>query len=487
MIDDLAGQLTGDLARQHELLGQAVTAIITEYAASLDSRKVTSSASPSDLEKIFDEPFPERGITSEQILAAFTGAVLPHAMQVPSPRYYGQFNPTPLPIGVWADALASALNQNAGAWRNGPTSAMIEARVLRWLCELIGYGPGAFGVLASGGTEANLIALKCARDHAYRAAVHDGLRSAGGDLTIYASEQCHFSIQRSVDILGLGRNSLRKIPTDESFHVDTDALRKQIETDRGAGCIPCCIVGIAGATSTGVIDPLPELAEIARANDCWYHVDAAYGGALAFSEKYRGKLRGIDLADSITFDPHKWMFVPFACGAVLVREGGGVLRDAFDMTPEYLNEDRGGADVEFDFFRYGQMGTRRFSSLKLWMALKFMGRAGYASVIERQIELTEYLAGRIDESKDFQRVGPVETAVCCFRFTPAGSANIAGVEQDQLQQQLQQKIERSGEAWITTTVLNGRRALRVNINSFLTERRHIDDLLELLARMGREI
>jgi aromatic-L-amino-acid decarboxylase len=487
MIDDLAGQLTGELAREHERLGQAVTAIIREYAASLDSRRVTSSATPGDLEKIFDEPFPEHGITAEEILGVFTSDVLPHAMQVPSPRYYGQFNPTPLPIGVWADALASALNQNAGAWRNGPTSAMIEARVLRWLCELIGYGPKSFGVLASGGTEANLIALKCARDHAYQAAVNDGLRSAGGDLTVYASEQCHFSIQRSVDILGLGRNSLRKIPTDERFHLNAEALQQQIDADRKSGCIPCCIIGIAGATSTGVIDPLGELAAIARANDCWYHVDAAYGGTLAFSEKHRYKLNGIEQADSITFDPHKWMFVPFACGALLVREGGRVLRDAFDMTPEYLNEDRGGADVEFDFFRYGQMGTRRFSSLKLWMALKFMGRTGYASVIERQIELTEYLAKCIDELRDFERVGPVETAVCCFKFAPAGFGNLADVEQDRLQQQLQQKIERSGEAWITTTVLNGRRALRVNINSFLTERRHIDDLLELLQGMSREL
>ena len=487
MIQDLAGQLTDQITDQHERLGRAVTEIITEYVSSLDSRKVTSTATPQELEKIFDEPFPERGITIDEILAKFIRDVLAHAMQVPSPRYYGQFNPTPLPIGVWADALASALNQNAGAWRNGPTSAMIEARVLRWLCELVGYGPQSFGVLASGGTEANLVALKCARDHAHQAAVRAGLRSASGDLTVYASEQCHFSIERSVDILGLGRNSLRKIAIDENFHIRPDALQQQLEADREAGCIPCCVIGIAGATSTGVIDPLPQLAAIARANNCWYHVDAAYGGTLAFSDKHHKKLQGIELADSITFDPHKWMFVPFACGAVLVREGGRVLRDAFDITPEYLNEDRGGADVEFDFFRYGQMGTRRFSSLKLWMALKFMGRSGYAAVIERQIALTEYLAGRIDGLDDFERVSPVETAVCCFRFSPARLPGGDGVEQDRLQQRLQQRIERGGEAWLTTTVLNGRRVLRVNINSFLTERRHIDDLVDLLVRVSKEI
>jgi aromatic-L-amino-acid decarboxylase len=408
-------------------------------------------------------------------------------MGVPSPRYFGQFNPTPLPIGVWADTLSSMLNQNAGAWRNGPTSATIEARVLRWLCELLGYGPDSFGTLASGGSEANLIALKCARDNAHREIKNAGIRIASADLVIYASEQSHYSIEKSADILGLGRDSVRKISTDSQFHINLDELRQVIRRDKAADLIPCCVVGVAGATSTGVLDPLEELAGIAKENNCWYHVDAAYAGALAFSDKHKSKLRGIELADSITIDPHKWMFVPFACGGTLVRGGKRILRDAFDITVEYLAEDRGGADVEFDFFRYGQMGTRRFNSLKLWMALKFMGRSGYAEVVERQIDLTRHLASRIDDLEDFERLSPVETAVCCFRFVPKAAADMNEAELDALQGQLQQAIERSGEAWLTTTVLHGRRAFRVNVNSFLTEQQHIDDLLELLQRCGRAL
>ena len=471
-----------DIVEQHERLGRAVTSIIADFAASLDTRRVASEATPADLEKLFAEPSPETGISIEEILERFRNDVARHAMAVPSPRYFGQFNPTPLPIGVWADALAAALNQNAGAWRNGPTSAMIEARVMRWLCQLIGYGEKSFGTLASGGSEANLIALKCARDNVDAAIVHDGVRRASTDLVVYASEQCHYSIEKSVDILGIGRKQLRKISTDEGFHIRTGQLREAIASDRDAGLIPFCIVGVAGTTSTGVIDPLAELADVARDNKCWFHVDAAYGGVMAFSEKHKSKLRGIELADSITFDPHKWMFVPFACGAVLVREGGSILRQAFDITPEYLNEDRGGADVEFDFFRYGQMGTRRFNSLKLWMAWKFMGRRGYAEVVERQIGLTEYFAGAIDALKDFERLAQVESAVCCFKWLPDEAQSRDGEYQDRLQQRLQQRIEKSGEAWITTTVLHGRRALRLNINSFLTETRHVDDLVKLLKR-----
>jgi glutamate/tyrosine decarboxylase-like PLP-dependent enzyme len=476
--------MINEFIEQHRQLGEAVSRIITNHVAGVDTRRVTPEATPAELERLFDEPLPETGESIENILERFTSDIAPNAMGVASPRYFGQFNPTPLPIGVWADALSSMLNQNAGAWRNGPTSAMMEARVIRWLCDLLEYGEKSFGALASGGSEANLLALKCARDSVSETVKTHGVNSVAGGLVVYASEQCHYSIDKSVDLLGVGRQSIRKISTDSRFHIQTADLRKQIQFDRDAGLIPCCIVGVAGTTSTGVVDPLEELAGIARENNCWFHVDAAYGGPLAFSAKHKDMLRGITAADSITFDPHKWMFVPFACGATLVRDGGRVLRDAFDMSPEYLSEDRGGTDVEFDFFRYGQMGTRRFNSLKLWMAIKFMGRAGYAQTVERQIDLTRYLASKLDEMSEFERVGEVETAVCCFRFKPKGWEEFDDLEKDRLQMRLQQLIERSGEAWLTTTVLHGRRAMRVNVNSFLTERRHIDDLVELLARLS---
>jgi glutamate/tyrosine decarboxylase-like PLP-dependent enzyme len=476
-----------DLSAEHERLGRAVTKIISDYAGRLDGLPVTSAATPAELEKIFDEPLPANGISADEILARFERDAMPHVMQIASPRYYGLFNPTPLPLAVWADALASAINQNGAAWRNSPSASIIEARVLRWLCELVGYDSFSFGTLTSGGSEANLIGLKCARDKAHADVRDRGVRAAQGELVVYASEQSHYSLTKSVDILGLGRENLRKIETDDYFHIRMDRLREAIEQDRRMGRIPCCIAGAAGATSTGVVDPLDELADLAREQRCWFHVDAAYGGALAFSEKHRHILRGLERADSITIDPHKWMFVPFACGAALIREGGRVLRDAFDITPEYLSEDRGGADVEYDFFRYGQLGTRRFNALKIWMALKFVGTRGYAAIIERQIELTHYLAARLDELKDFERVGRVETAVCCFRFLPEKARSQDGAAQDSLQQKLQQRIERSREAWISTTVLKGRRALRVNVNSFLTERRHIDDLVELLRRESAKL
>lgn len=487
------GAQPSKLATEHERLGQATTEIIASYARSLDVAPVCSRATPSELEKLFDEPLPKVGTDPEELFNRFAREIVPHAMNIPSPRYYGLFNPTPLPVAVWADALTSAINQNQAVWRNSPTASIVEARVVRWLCELVGYGPASFGAMTSGGSEANLVALKCARDRAAVETRDGGLRADSasetrrGDLIVYASEQAHYSFEKSVDIIGLGRRNLRKVGTDESFHLRADLLRAEIERDLLAGNTPVCVAGAAGATSTGVIDPLEELADLARQYGLWFHVDAAYGGALAMSEQYRHRLRGIERADSVTIDPHKWMFVPFAAGAVLVRDGGRVLRDGFDITPEYLSEERGGEDVPFDFFRYGQLGTKRFNALKVWMALKALGTRGYAEIIDRQIELTRHLAAQLDEADGFERVGEVETAVCCFRFVPRRMRDADGATLDELQRALQRRVEQSGEAWVSTTVLKGRRALRANVNSYLTERRHIDDLVELLCRESREL
>lgn len=480
---------THALAGEHERLGRAAVEIVSDYARVLDDAPVCSRATPAELDALFDEPLPDVGVSAEEVFEKFRRDVIPHAMNIPSPRYFGLFNPTPLPVAVWADALISALNQNGAAWRNSPSASAVEARVLRWLCELIGYGPEAFGTLTSGGSEANLVGLKCARDSVVEGARDRGLRSssAAGELLVYASEQSHYSFVKSVDILGLGREGLRKIETDGRFHIRTGVLRETIRRDLAEGHTPVCVAGAAGATSTGVVDPLDELADIAREFGLWFHVDAAYGGALAFSSKHRARLKGIERADSVTVDPHKWMFVPFECGALLVREGGRVLRDAFDITPEYLSEDRGGADVEYDFFRYGQLGTRRAMALKVWMALKTVGVRGYAAAVERQIELVNYLASRFDELEDFERVGEVETALCCVRFVPRALREKSGAEQDELQRALQRSVEQSGGAWLATTVLHGRRALRINVNSFLTERRHIDYLVELLSREGAKL
>lgn len=476
------------LAAEHDLLGTALTDMIAHYARTLDDRAVCPPASPAKLQSRFAESLPATGMSLGDLLDVIRREVLPNTTTISSPRYFGLFNPAPLPIGVWVDALCAALNQNAASWRNAPVATVLEARVIAWLCDLVGFDHISFGTLTSGGSEANLIGLKCARDRTNPSAPLHGLMTGdtAGPLSVYASNQCHYSLVKSADILGLGRHAIRMIDTDAQLHIRLDALRAALDRDR-QDSRPCCIVGVAGATSTGVIDPLDDLADIADEYGAWFHVDAAYGGALAFSDRHRDRLHGITRADSVTIDPHKWMFVPIACGALLVRDGGRVLRDAFDITPAYLSEQRDADDSPFDFFRYGQLGSRRGVALTLWAVMKHLGVSGYAEIIDHQIGLTHYLADRLDELDDFERVGRVETAVCCFRYVPAALRDASGTAQDALQQDLQQRIERSGRAWLATTVAHGRRVLRVNIDSPLTERRHIDQLVTHLQQQGDDV
>src|SRR5919107_1183019 len=247
---------TRTLAEEHERLGRAAVRLIADYARALDAAPVCSKATPAELVELFEEPLPLEGVGFGEIFERIERDLVPHAMNVPSPRYFGLFNPTPLPVAVWADAVASAINQNGAAWRNSPSVSVVEALVLRWLCQLVGYGPASCGTLTSGGSEANLVGLKCARDRAVEGARDRGLRAAGaGDLVVYASEQCHYSFVKSVDILGLGRGNLRKVDTDSRFHIRTDLLREAIQRDIAEGHTPVCVAGAAGDNMNGAAVP----------------------------------------------------------------------------------------------------------------------------------------------------------------------------------------------------------------------------------------
>jgi aromatic-L-amino-acid/L-tryptophan decarboxylase len=475
------------MAGEHADLGAATVEMITDYVRGLDEVPVCSGATPAELTALLSEPLPDEGRGAAEVLDVVRRTILPHAIAISSPRYFGLFNPAPLPVAVWVDAVCSALNQNGAAWRQSPSVSALESVVIGWLGAVLGQPDDGFGTLTSGGSEANLIALKCARDRVVHDAAHAGLMGTGAPLRVYASEQAHYSVRRSLDIIGVGRDNLRAIDTDGRFRVRLDALRAAIEDDLARGLRPTAVVGVAGSTSTGAVDPLDGLADVAADYGLWYHVDAAYGGALAFSTAHGELLRGIDRADSITLDPHKWLFVPFSCGALLTRHGRAGLRASFDCTPEYLNEERGDDDGGLDFFRYGQLGTRRGNALKLWAALSRLGRRGYAEIVDQQIALTRRLATGLSMMDEFEVLGDVQTAVCCARFLPGELRDAPGPRQDEVQRRLQQRIERGGRAWLATTVLSGRRVLRVNVNSVLTRAEHVDELLALLSREGAAI
>jgi len=479
-------------------IGYAFVDLMAEYLQGLDGRRVYGPVSPAGLDDFFLEELPENGTGWDEMLQECRSKVFPNSMAIGSRRYFGMMNPSPLPEAIFADALASAMNQNAASWRHAPAATAIEKRVIRWFCDLFGLGDQSFGTLVPGGSVANITGLKLAVNKALGRDIGTWDDDAAphlaemAKLRFYVTDQSHYSFRKAIDLLGLAHGQLRKLPVDELFRVDVDAMAAAIAEDRAAGLTPCCVIGVAGTTNTGSIDKLDRLADLAEREGCWFHVDAAYGGAVILSETYRPMLRGVERADSVTVDPHKWFYAPFEAGGILVRDGD-FLRKAFLVRPEYYMEKLAQGEKpepdprgfhtgdKVNFFQNGVAGSRRFNALKLWMALKVVGRRRYASWIEKDMELARVLAGLLNQTDDFRLIGPNTLGICTFRWEPNGAERTPD-EVDQLNRDLQALVEREGDAWFSHTLLRGRVALRVNV-----ENRHMqrDDILRLLRVLRR--
>ncbi len=499
-------------------LGYAFVDLIAEYLQGLEGRRVYGPMSPAGMDEIFAEDLPEEPTAAAELIQDCRTRVFPNTMAIGSRRYFGMMNPAPLPVAIFAEALAAAMNQNAASWRHAPAGTAIEKRVIRWLCNLFGLPENSFGTMTEGGSLANITGLKLAIN---RSLGRDFSHVDPGDppgpemakLTFYVSSQGHYSFDKAVDLLGLGRSQLRKIPQDEIFRIDLEALETSLRSDIDAGLKPCCIIGIGGCTNTGSIDKLDRLAELSRRYGCWFHVDAAYGGAVMLSEMYGPMLRGIEEADSITVDPHKWFYMPFSAGGILVRDGD-FLRKSFLVHPEYYmekvlqDEEENATETnghgrrvmtdsrgfhrgdKVNFFQYGIQGSRRMNALKLWLAFKKVGRRQYAAWIEKDIELARILAARMRRHPDYRILGPNTLGVCNFRWEPrdeAGRLRFDAERNDELNRRLQEVVEHQGDAWFSYTVLDGRVALRVNVENRCMEQSDIERLVEVICRASEEI
>jgi len=525
-VEEAGGEAAARPSWEHSLdeanireTGYAFVDLIVEYLQGLEGRRVYGPLSPVGLDEMFDEDLPEDGAPLSDLVAECRTRVFPNTMAVGSRRYFGMMNPAPLPIAIFTEALIGAMNQNAASWRHAPSGTAIEKRVVRWLCEMFGLPETSFGTIASGGSVANITGLKLAINRALGRDLSQVDTMDCPDLTkltFYVSSQGHYSFDKAVDLLGLGREQLRKIPLDDIFRVDLAVLEQQIQDDIAAGLKPTCIIGIAGSTNTGSIDKLDKLAELAARYGCWFHVDAAYGGAVILSEMYSPMLRGISEADSITVDPHKWFYMPFAAGGILVRDGD-FLRRSFLVHPEYYMEkvlQDAEEDIETEtetnghgrrvipdqrgfhtgdkvnFFQYGVQGSRRLNALKLWMTFKMVGRRQYAAWVEKDIELARILAARMRRLRDFRILGPNTLGICNFRWEPldeAGQLLFDEDRTDRINRSLQELVEMEGDAWFSYTVLNGRVALRVNVENRLMEQGDIERLVLVITRAADKI
>jgi aromatic-L-amino-acid/L-tryptophan decarboxylase len=417
-------------------------------------------------------------------------------MRMSHPRLFGLFCAAPLPVAVFAEILSASLNQSVDAWKAGPAAAHVEMRLLRWINDLIGFGPGAFGVLTSGGGVANTLALKMARDRALGRRVRR-LGTAGPAarrLRVYASEEAHFSIKRSLDLLGLGEKALVLVPVDRGRRMRADRLVRQMARDRARGLRPMAVVATAGTTSTGNVDPIRPIAAAARAAGAHCHVDAAYGGALLFSSRHRSLLDGLEAADTVTVDPHKWLFQPFSLGMLLARDGAR-LRRSFETEPDYLRKDLEAERGRLDFYHYSLEGSRPFRGLKLYLTLEVLGRTGLGSLVDRTLDVALALERRVRQDPRFEVFeAPVELATVCFRYLPAWARPIppSGRRAPAVTRRLnlaqvaiQQEVERRGYAWFPTLRLDGAVYFRFGIFNYRTRDEDVAAVLRHVARVAR--
>jgi glutamate/tyrosine decarboxylase-like PLP-dependent enzyme len=439
-----------------------------------------------DRAALFDEPVPEEGQPFEQVLAFVREHVLPYPMGNSHPRFYGFINASADPVGILADFLAAGMNSNC--WGGDHAAIHVEERVLGWLAEMLGYPPSAQGILVSGGSMANFTALAAAR----RAMTPGNVREEGLSgpdrprMTVYASDQVHSCVDKAVDLLGIGTNQLRKIPTDDRFRIRMDELEKAVASDRAAGFSPAIVVGNAGTVNTGAIDPLDALADFCRRESLWFHADGAYGALAAIVPELKPLFSGMERADSIATDPHKWMYVPYEAGATLVREPG-LLAAAFRKFPEYLSTD---PESPFPgpawFAERGVELSRGFKALKVWMGLKTHGRRGYAAQIANDVRLAHFLAAEVDRRPDFERLAETVLSIANFRYRPK-DRSLPDAELDRINRAIINRLVGDGSFFLAPTILKGRTALRVSITNFRTREEDLLGLLEEAQRLGREL
>jgi len=461
--------------------GHKVVDLLADYLEEIEHKRVFPDVEPRMVNRLFHEPLPQEPSPPDSVLAEIKEKLLPYCTNVGHPGYMGLITPSPTPVGAIADFICSTLNQNVGAYSIGPSSVAMERRVVRWLTDLCGYGETAGGNLTSGGMMANFLGLKIGRD----AVTGDQAQHAGiqGRWAVYASEERHVSIDKAVDCIGLGRNALRPLPTDATFQLRLDALESAIAQDKKIGVRPMCIVGVFGTTNTGAVDDIRALRRIADREGMWLHADAAYGGGTLLSHQFQLRDRGLELADSITIDPHKWFYAPLDAGAVLVKDERR-LTASFGIRPSYLTDEFDQENERYQYYVHGFEQSRRFRSLKVWMSFKRYGARQIGEWIDNNIRQARHLHALAVDDPEFEPASVPPMSAICIRYT--GKA-LNEAELKKLHAEVAQRVEQSGRFWISTTELKGKTWFRINPVNFRTRQEHMDELFAMLKSACRAI
>lgn len=461
-------------ASQFRHLADRVAQVAAEYLETVDSRPIAPVISGEESHRAFDSALPEQGIGE----AAFDD--LPQVLRssrAPNGRFFGYVLGSGDPVAATGDLLASILNQNVTAWRSGPAAVMIEKTVIKWLAEAIAC-PGFRGYLTGGGSSANLMGLAMARE----AKAPANERGVSPGAVVYASSEVHMSIPKSVALLGIGRQNLRLVPVDSSLRMDIGELERQIAKDTSAGRVLLAVVASAGTVNTGAIDPLAKIAEIAREHDAWFHIDGAYGALAAIAG--RNKFDGLELADSISLDPHKWLYQPLDCGCLLYRSSEAAQK-AFSHSGDYTRALSADPIEKFAFFEESLELSRRFRALKIWLSLRYHGLTTFRESIRNDLSHARRLAEAIERQPELELMGRGELSAVCFLHR--GATGMSDDDLNQFNAAVLQRTQRRGRVYISNATLAGKFCLRACIVNHRTKDADIDAVIPEVLAAAKEV
>jgi aromatic-L-amino-acid/L-tryptophan decarboxylase len=471
-------------------LGHRLVDQLAGFLESLPLGPVTRDESPSEVRDTLGltGALPEMGTDPGPLLEETAQLLFAHSLFNGHPRFFGYITAPPAPIGILGDFLAAAINPNVGAWTLSPAATEIESQTVRWIAELIGYPANCGGLLLSGGNMANFVCFLAARTAkaGWDVRKYGVSEDSGRRLRVYCSVETHTWIQKATDLGGLGTASIRWIATDSNFRMDVSALCRQIEADTAAGDVPFLVVGTAGSVSTGAVDPLREISTLCKEYGLWFHVDGAYGGFAAAVPQVHDDLRGLTLADSVAVDPHKWLYAPLEAGCALVRDPE-MLRAAFAYHPPYYHfEER-----VTNFVDYGPQNSRGFRALKVWLALKHVGAAGYRNMIAEDIRLSQAMAQAVSRHAELQLMTQ-ELSITTFRYVPRNlraklRESEVELHLEALNRKLVDRLQRGGETFVSNAVVGGHYVLRACIVNFHTTQADVEAVPDIVARIGREV
>ena len=473
--------------------------IITDYLKNINDLPILPNDNLDQMRTLIEESIPMGEKNSFELLDECQNKIIKNAVKVGNAKLLGWILPSSNPIGCLSDGIASAINQNVSI-SGSSISTAIELLVLDWIKEIIGYDKKAGGILVSGGSVANLIALTIARNVKSGIDIKQrGLKNSS-QLILYVSNEIHSCILKAANILGIGTNNVCLIQTDQNYKINTTLLEEKIKQDIKDNKKPIAVVAIAGTVNTGSIDPLTEISEICKRYDLWFHIDAAYGGFAALSNKYKNRLNGIEKADSVVLDPHKWLFIPYEAGCILVKNPN-IMKETFSTKSDYINlhNDELSNKDDIDLSDYGIQLSRYFRALKIWMSLKRYGIKKYEKIIDNNINLAYEFKKLLDITADFEVLSPIHLSIVCFRYVPFEiSKKYADIDSNQkqkindylnkLNQTIAISLRNDCRALVSTTVLkNNILALRLCIVNYRTTIKDLNEIINIIQKYGQEI